>query len=219
MLLLTDDYGLPTLFLFESFLPPRPDHVPPFWFIEVLLFTLLVVGALLTLPAVDRLERRHPFGLPMALMALGLLTRYDVLGLRDRIHLPSAVVVPWLFALGWAAAKAGTVRQRLLVTAAALATVPGFFDGEPAREALIVAGFALLVWVPSLPSLRSVNRAAGVLAGSSLHIYVVHWQVFPRIDHLSGWVALGASLAAGIAYAALATRVTRALRAVRRRRA
>ncbi|ORT57278.1 AMP-dependent synthetase [Streptomyces sp. CB03238] len=211
MLLLTEDYGLATLLLFESFLPPREGHVAPFWFIEVLVFLLLAVTALVAVPAVDRLERRHPFGLPMALAALALLTRYDVLGLRDRIHLPSAFVVPWLFALGWAAAKASTVRQRLLVTGAALLTVPGFFSGEPAREALIMAGFVLLVWVPSLPSPGPVNRVAGLLAGSSLYIYVVHWQVYPRVDQFSGWLALVASLAAGVAYAAVAARVARGL--------
>ncbi|MER7110993.1 AMP-binding protein [Streptomyces sp. NPDC000229] len=214
MLLLTEDYGPATLFLFESFLPPREGHVAPFWFIEVLVFLLIVVAALLTVPAVDRLERRHPFGLPMALAALGLLTRYDLLGLRERIHLPSAFVVPWLFALGWAAAKASTVGQRLLVTGAALLTVPGFFPGEPAREALIVAGFVLLVWVPSLPSLGPVNRVACLLAGSSLHIYIVHWQVYPRVDQFSGWAALLASLAAGVVYAAVGARAARSLTAL-----
>ncbi|WP_405890295.1 AMP-binding protein [Streptomyces sp. NBC_00133] len=214
LLLVTENgnYGLPTLFLFESFLTPRDDRVPPYWFIEALVCILIAVVTLLSLRGVDRLERRFPFGLPMTLMALGLLTRYDVLGLSQRIHLPSAVVVPWLFALGWAAAKASTVRQRLLATAAALVTVPGFFPGEPGREALIMAGFVLLVWVPSLPSLGPVNRLAGLLASGSLYIYLTHWQVFPHIEAFSGWLALAVSLAFGVAYAAVAARVTRALR-------
>ncbi|HEX5543430.1 MAG TPA: hypothetical protein VFX60_18065 [Micromonospora sp.] len=49
------------------------------------------------------------------------------------------------------------------MTAAAALTVPGFF-GEPWREALILAGFTLLVWVPHLPSLDTLNRLASVLA-------------------------------------------------------
>ncbi|MFI1398659.1 AMP-binding protein [Streptomyces sp. NPDC020681] len=218
LLIVTDDYGLSTLFLFESFLTPRDGHVAPYWFIEALVCILIAVVALLGLRVVDRLERRFPFGLPMTLMAIGLLSRYDVFGLRERMHLPSAVVVPWLFALGWAAAKASTVRQRLLVTAAALVTVPGFFPGEPAREGLIMAGFVLLVWVPSVPSLGPVNRVAGVLAGSSLYIYLTHWQVFPHIEDFSGWLALLASVAFGVAYATVAARVTRALPSVGRRR-
>ncbi|OII66465.1 non-ribosomal peptide synthetase [Streptomyces sp. CC77] len=208
--LLTEDYRAAAVFLVESFLPPREGPLAAFWFVDTLVFLLLAATAVLAVPAVDRLERRHPFGLPAALTALALVTRYDLFGLREHAYLPTPLAVPWLFALGWAAAKATRVGQRLLVTAAALATVPGLFPGEPAREALIVAGFALLVWVPTLPSLASLNRVAGVLAGSSLYIYLTHWQVFPRVDHLSGWFALAASLVAGGAYARLAARVGRA---------
>ncbi|WP_406306388.1 hypothetical protein OHA61_34925 [Streptomyces sp. NBC_00885] len=110
--------------------------------------------------------------------------------------------------MGWAAAKATTVRQRLLVTAAAVATVLGLF-GQPAREAVIIGGLALLVWVRNLPSLASVNRVAGVLAGSSLYIYVTHWQVFPRLEDQFAVVSMIVSLVVGIAYAAVATRVMR----------
>lgn len=216
--LFTEDYRLAAVFLVESLLPPREGHLAAFWFIDTLVVLLLASAALLALPAVDRFERRFPFGLPMALMAVGLVTRYDLLGLTDHTYLPAAAVVPWLFALGWAAARATRVRQRLLVTAVALATVPGFFGDEPAREALIMAGFALLVWVPSLPSVPLVNRVAGVLAGSSLYIYLTHWQVFPRIDHISGWLALAASLVAGVAYSRLAARAGRS-EPVRRLRA
>ncbi|MCH0541415.1 AMP-binding protein [Streptomyces sp. MUM 203J] len=207
--LFTEDYRLAAVFLVESLLPPREGHLAAFWFIDTLVVLLLASAALLALPAVDRLERRFPFGLPMALVAVGLVTRYDLPGLRDHTYLPAAAVVPWLFALGWSAARATRVWQRLLVTAVALATVPGFFGDEPAREALILAGFALLVWVPSLPSVPLVNRVAGVLAGSSMYIYLTHWQVFPRVDHISGWFALAASLAAGVAYSRLAARVGR----------
>jgi hypothetical protein len=97
---------------------------------------------------------------------------------EERVHLPSAVVVFWLFALGWAAAKADTTGRRVLVTAAAVATIPGFFPGEPFRDAVITAGFVLLVWVRSLPSLDRINSVAGVLASSSLYIYLTHWQIY-----------------------------------------
>ena len=48
-----------------------------------------------------------------------------------------------------------------------------------------------------------VNRVAAVLAGSSLYIYLTHWQVYPRLDHHSALLAVAASLAVGIGYAAL----------------
>ncbi|MFD7409634.1 AMP-binding protein [Streptomyces sp. NPDC059866] len=219
---LTDDYGLTNLLLLHSVLGPHDsDTAMHFWFIEALTYILLAAVALLSLRIVDRAERRFPFALPMTIAALGLITRYDLLGLRDRIHIPSAAVVFWLFALGWAAAKADTTRQRVLVTAAAVATIPGFFPGEPFRDAVITAGFVLLLWVHNLPSLGPVNTVAGVLASSSLYIYLTHWQIYPLIDDLSGWLALLASLLFGIGYAAVANRAMRqlsGLRAPRQRR-
>ncbi|WDZ88095.1 AMP-binding protein [Micromonospora cathayae] len=206
--LVTDDYRPTTVLLLHSLVGPDDSTTDwHFWFIEALVYLLLAVAALLASRRMDRLERRFPFGFPVALVAVGLLSRYDVSGLDARYDLPTAVVAGWLFALGWAAARAADVRQRLLVTVAVLVTVPGFF-GQPQREALVVAGLVLLVWVPSLPSLGVLNRVAGVLAASSLYIYLTHWQVYPHLrDH--ELLALVVSLGAGIGYAALAARLGR----------
>jgi hypothetical protein len=176
-----------------------------FWFIESLVYIQIGALALLSLPWLDRLERRWPFGLPVAVMVVGLVTRYEFVPGAD---LPTPAVLPWLFALGWAAAKATTRAQRLLVTLAIATTVPGFF-GSPQREAVMVAGLVLLVWVSQLPSLRSLNRVAAVLAGASLAIYLTHWQVYPVLDQTSPVLAVAASLLVGIAYAALVTWVMR----------
>ncbi|WP_373684434.1 AMP-binding protein [Micromonospora thermarum] len=207
VMLVSDQYELSTLLLVNSILRPDVPDGWHFWFVEALVYLLVGLAALLGLRRVDRWERRHPFAFPLALTALALLGRYDVFGLDARYDLPSALVAGWLFTLGWAAARADGVRQRLLVTGAVAATVPGFF-GEPWREALIVAGFALLTWKPTVPSLALVNKVAGVLAASSLYIYLTHWQVYPHLRDLP-LVALAASIALGIAYAALVNRVSR----------
>ncbi|UQX04139.1 AMP-binding protein [Streptomyces sp. RerS4] len=210
-LLFSDDYTWANLLLLDGVLGPD-DHKTGmhFWFIEALVYILIAAIALVGLPAVDRLERRFPYGLPLAIAALGLLTRYDLLGLPDRTRMPDAVTVFWLFALGWAAAKARTTRQRLVVSAAALTTVPGFFSGDYIREVIVIASFTLLVWVPSLPSRERINQLAGLLASSSLYIYLTHWQIFPLLEGFSRHLAFLASLLFGIAYAAFITRLTHA---------
>ncbi|MFE9654268.1 AMP-binding protein [Micromonospora sp. NPDC006431] len=208
----TGDYTLTNVLLLNSVLGPHDGATEwQFWFIEALVYILLAATALLAVPALDRLERRVPFGLPLALAALGLITRYDLPGLTSHGHVPSAILVFWLFALGWAAARARTTGQRVVVTATALLTVPGFF-GQPLREAFIAAGFALLIWVPRLPSSRSVNRVAGLLASSSLYIYLIHWQVMPLVGPWSRGAALVVSLAVGVGCAALARLAARRLR-------
>lgn len=212
-LFISEDYDLSNLFLLNSVVHPDDDgpgmHL---WFVETLVYLLLLAGLALSVPALDRLERRFSFALPIGIAAAGLLTRYDVLGLDLRNELPSIVTAFWLFALGWAAAKATTVRQRLLVTLAVAATVPGFFPGEPLREALIITGFAALVWIPRLPTLPVLNRLTGLLAGSSLYIYVTHWQTYSVIEPYNGYLALLVALAFGIAYATFATRALRRLK-------
>ncbi|AQT75533.1 AMP-binding protein [Streptomyces sp. fd1-xmd] len=210
VLLLNDDYTLANLALLDSVLGPEDSKTGMhFWFIEALVYILVAAVGLLGLPLMDRVERRFPYGLPLTIAGLGLLTRYDLLGLPARAEIPDAITVFWLFALGWAAAKAATTRRRLVVTAAALATVPGFFPGDPGREAIIVAAFALLVWVPTLPGHERVNRVAGLLATSSLYIYLTHWQIFPLVDGFSRHLAFAASLVFGIAYATGVTRLMR----------
>ncbi|MFD8010190.1 AMP-binding protein [Streptomyces sp. NPDC058955] len=201
-LLISDDYDLSNLFLLHNALWPEVMGTGiHLWFVEALVYILLALTALLALPSVHRLERRFPYGLPVALVGLGLLTRYELVGLPARAQITDAVTVFWLFALGWAAARSRTVPHRILVTATALATVPGFFPGEPRRELFVMMGFCLLVWFPTLPSVHRVNRVAGLLAGSSLAIYLTHWQVFPLVDGVSEPLALVVSLLFGIGYA------------------
>ncbi|MEO3782697.1 AMP-binding protein [Actinocorallia sp. B10E7] len=201
--LFTDGYDL----FQATLLPSLTGRNSNYWFVEVLVYILLALTALLSVPALDRAERRAPFAFPLALLAAGLALRYDVLGARA---LPDAIVAFWMFPLGWAAAKARDDRQRLLVTGAALLTVPGYFGtGEWVREVIIIAGTVLLVWVPSLPGPAALNRLAGTLAGATMYIYLTHWQVYPLFDGYSPVLALIASLVAGVAFGTFVARVTR----------
>jgi acyl-CoA synthetase (AMP-forming)/AMP-acid ligase II len=207
--LLTDDYSPANVFLLHYLVGSDGGHDWHFWFIESLVYIQLAALAVLALPLVDRLERRFPFGLPLAPTALGLVTRYELV---PGVELPTPAVAGWLFTLGWAAARATDWRRRTVVTLAVVATIPGFFGDAP-REAVMIVGLVLLVWVTRLPSLGPLNRVAGVLAGGSLYIYLTHWQVYPHLMGVSPLLALLASLAVGVLYAAVVTRVGGALAA------
>ena len=176
------------------------------------MYFLTGLAVLLAVPLLDRAERRSPFGFALALVALGSVGRYDPWGLAHvRYHL-SPTVVFFLFALGWAAARARTTGQRLLLTAVLLITVPGLFSGgQPLRTSIVVAGLTLLLWIPALPSTDPLNRLAGILAGNSLYIYLTHFQVYPYLRDHSPLLALAACLVVGVAYGAVATRLTRRL--------
>ncbi|MFC5219778.1 AMP-binding protein [Streptomyces coerulescens] len=212
-LLLTREYDLANVVLANSlFEQDSSDPEWRYWFVEALVYFLTGLAVLLAIPLLDRAERRSPFGFALALVAVGLVGRYDPWGLAHvRYHL-SPTVVFFLFAVGWAAARARVVGQRLLLAAVVLVAVPGLFPGgQPLRTSIVVGGLMLLLWVPALPSIDPLNRLAGVLAGSSLYIYLTHFHVYPYLRDDSPVLALVVSLVFGVAYGTAATRLTRSL--------
>jgi hypothetical protein len=172
-----------------------------FWFIEVLLYFLVALAGLLAVPAVDRAERRWPFGLALGLVGLGLLTRYAVV-VPDAgpYRGATAYVLVWLFALGWAAQKASSRWQRLLVSALVVATVPGFWDDMPGREATIIGGALVLLWVPGIRLPRWAGLVAGTVASASLYVYLTHFMVYPHLMAYSSPLAMAACVVFGVAY-------------------
>ncbi|MGE5719190.1 MAG: AMP-binding protein [Nocardioidaceae bacterium] len=178
-----------------------------YWFIEALVYTLLALTLVMALPVVDRAERRWSFWLPMMLAGLGLLTRYEVVEVMGGDVIHRANVVFWLFALGWATVKASATWQRLLVSAVVVATVPGFFD-DLGREVLVLGGMLALVWVRSVRIPAASARVLAALAGASLYIYLVHWQVYPHLEHRIPWLATVLSLLAGVLLWQAVERVT-----------
>ena len=203
----TDGWGLTHALLVRSWVGP-PDARWSYWFIETILALLVPVAAAYSVPAVRRLDRRRPFALPLAVGAVGLAIRFEVLDLPDqhlRLFRPQEVL--WLFALGWAAARATSLRHRVLLAAGAgLATVD-FFTNDLANVVL-GAGVVVLVLVPRLPVPRVVAAPVASLAAASLHVYLVHWQVFPHLDAVPDVVATAVSLVVGVLAWRLTDRAT-----------
>lgn len=182
-----------------------------YWFIEALVQILLLVTVLLAVPALDRAERRWPFWFPMVLALVSLLPRYGVVGPDgDQVH--RATVVFFLFALGWATYRARRALERLLVSAVVMVTVPGMF-GTGEREAAVVLGVLVLIWVPHLRLPAPLARLIGPLASASLWIYLVHWQIYPWFESRSPLAGTILSLVAGIFVWQIYARVTPSLAA------
>ena len=140
----------------------------------------------------------------------GLALRYDLAGFGLGREAWFTVLAFWFFAAGWAAAKATTAWQRAAVTVVLAVGLHGYF-GDPDREALVLAGFALLIWLPAVRCPAVVAVACGVLAEASLYIYLTHYQVYPLFD---GHPVIGvpASLAAGVALTWLVTMTRKRVR-------
>ncbi len=214
--LTTPGIGWAQIFLVNGLLGPEQWTEPHwrYWFIEVALALTIVAALLLAVPAVDRLVRRAPFWLPMGLVAIGLVPRFACRDIFDGavrhqhegilafvpegdfIHRGHAVF--WIFALGWAASRATSVWQRLLVSAVAVVAVPGFFVDEPRRDLVVALGLLALVWVTRVRVPAAAAKVIGVLAAASMWIYLVHWQVYPHLEHHVPVLATLLSLLAGV---------------------
>jgi acyl-CoA synthetase (AMP-forming)/AMP-acid ligase II len=210
-LLLTDDYTPTNLLLANKFLGPHDSMTAGrLWFVEVLVWILVALAALCWLPAMDRLERQRPFAVAVAFLALGLALRYDILGLHLGRDAWFTVLAFWFFAVGWAAAKSSTTLQRAAVTAVLIVGLHGYF-GNTHREALVLAGFALLIWLPALRCPPATTVVAGVVAEASLYIYLTHYQIYPLFGGhtLQGVIV---SVVVGVLLTHLVTALRRRLR-------
>ncbi len=180
------------------------------WFVEALVWTLVALAIVFWVPAMDRLERLHPFAVATGFLVLGLALRYDILGLNLGREAWFTMLAFWFFAIGWAAAKASTTLQRVAVTLVLIVALHGFFDST-LREALVLGGLVLLIWLPTVRCPSALTVATGILAEASLYIYLVHYQVYALFP---GHSALGviASIAVGVLLTYLVTVLRKGIR-------
>lgn len=179
-----------------------------YWYIEALVQILVPLSLIFGIGGIRRLERRWPFSLALAAVLVGLVVRFELVDLtvaHHRISRPHEVF--WLFALGWAAARARRPPERLAVSLLVLVAVPGFF-GDAHREAIVMVGTLLLIWLPTIPVPWLLTRLVCAVGGASLYIYLTHWQVYPPLSRLHGpALATTGSIVVGVAVWFLARRV------------
>jgi acyl-CoA synthetase (AMP-forming)/AMP-acid ligase II/acyl carrier protein len=206
--LLTSDYRPGTALMANGFLGSDDWTLDwQFWFLEAIVWTSLGLAVVIAIPAVRRLEHRAPFAWALALVAVAAVVRFSLVGVEaGATERYTGTIVLWCFALGWAAARARTLIQRGLVTVLAPLLTIGFF-GDVWRELFVVAGIAVLVWVPPLRLPARIATACGALAAASLSIYLTHWQIYPHLEMEYPLLATLSSIAVGLAYQRLSTPV------------
>ena len=85
----------------------------------------------------------------------------------------------------------------------------GYFD-RTEREMVVLAGFALLIWLPALRCPPAATVVAGIIAEASLYIYLTHYQVYPlfgehRLLGVVASIVVGVLLTQLVSVAAVAT--------------
>ncbi|MFE6967619.1 AMP-binding protein [Agromyces sp. NPDC057679] len=198
--LVTAQYRPATALLVNNLMPSdgRWNEQWQFWFLEAAVWTIVGLALLFGVRAVDRLERRAPFGFALGALAVALAARFAIAGPEaEFVERYSAPVVVWLIALGWLVARADTTARRLLVSVLAVASSFGFF-GDPGREAIVAGGVLALIWIRTIPLPRRLLPGVVTLAGASMFIYLTHWQVYPPFEATAPWLGTLLSLTVGV---------------------
>lgn len=169
-----------------------------YWFIEVLVHILLAASLLYAVPAVRRLDQRHPLVLPLLVLAAGFAVRLATLEPPGQVHWWFTHQVFWCFALGWLAQRSSTWRHKLFVLAAAALMLPSYFL-DPTRIGIVLVGLALVLFLPHVRLPWLLARAVGVIAGASLYIYLTHYALVPQATiHFGPFAATLISLGLGV---------------------
>jgi hypothetical protein len=192
-----------------------------YWFIEVLVHTLIVLAVVFCIPAVRRLERARPFAFPSVLLAVAIAVSYARIYEDDpdfRIYRTHVVV--FIFILGWLIQRASTPLQKLAISIVSVAAILPFFD-RLSRGLIVTGGVLILLWVRSVRVPAALGRVLAVVAAASLYIYVMHFELYRRLMfHVPKPVVVALAMALGIVtwfvVQVSASALTR--RAVRRRR-
>ncbi|MFD4421888.1 AMP-binding protein [Agromyces sp. NPDC058484] len=198
--LIAGGYAPTTALLVNNFLGAESWSTQwQFWFLEAVVWSMAALAAVFAVPLVDRVERRHPFAFALGVLGVALAARVLLAGgiETDATERYMTVGVVWCIALGWLVARSSTPVQRLTASALTLITVPGFF-GDPGREAVVVVGVLVLLWLPAVPVPRLLLPVIGLLAGASMFIYLTHWQVYPHLENEVPWLATLLSLVVGV---------------------
>lgn len=201
-MLLFGGYSLGALFLVNNYFGSawRRDGRWEYWYFETFVQSIIVIGLLFAIPVVRRAERRAPFEFALGVVAITLLFRFHIIELGDSYNsMFRPHTVACFIALGWAAQRARQIWQGLLVTALLAVTSVGYFDQVDREWRIILLG-AALIWLPTIPLPRLAARPISVIAAASMHIFLVHWQVWPVFTPwLDLHLALVATIATGVA--------------------
>lgn len=218
-MLLFGGYSVGALFLVNNYFGSawRRDGRWEYWYFETFVQSMIVIGLLFAIPAVRRAERRTPFGFALAVVATTLVFRFEIIELGDSYNsMFRPHTVACFIALGWAAQRARHVWQGLLVTGLLAVTSVGYF-GQVDREWRIILLGTALIWLPTIPVPRLAAKLIGVIAAASMHIFLVHWQVWPLFTPwLDSHVAFAATVATGVAVWWILDRLSSAARQHRR---
>lgn len=164
------------LLLYSNFIDPHMGNKMAYWFIQVLVQILIIMGLLFSSKRLRdyAIKKPYMFGIYFVLIAMSMVVLgsriWDTNYLYDRVpHMKL-----WAFALGFYFFHSKTLSQKIIA----------FFLMFPMLYVVYGSGFnalvftsgLLLLFIPKVKLIAPLHKVVYVLAGASLFIYLTHFQ-------------------------------------------
>lgn len=194
------------LLLISNWFDPYQYHVASFYFVEIYMQLLLVIAALLSFSTVRELLRNNPMISCTMLIVLATLISRMVEQVWDTNYIfhRTPIWYLWTVGAGMLMASARDLPNRVMAMAIVTVAVVAH-HGFTSASGYILGGSALLLFWPEISVPSSVKTIVSEIAGSSMFMYLSHYQVKSLVFRLfhgpRPWTALFIAIGAGILFA------------------
>lgn len=199
-------FELKPLLLISNWFDAREYQVAYYYFAEIYMQLMLVIAGLLAIPAMRDSLRKRPMTTCTALLVSSIAFCWLVDQFWDTNYLyhRTPIWYLWTVAAGMLIACARDLQSR--VVAMAIVTVAVLMHhGFTSATAYIVGASALLLFWPEISVPSPVKTVVAEIAGSSMFMYLSHYQVKALVIRLfhgpMPWLALFGAIGFGIVFA------------------
>lgn len=199
------EFELKPALLISNWFDPRAYHVAYYYFAEIYMQLLLIVAALLLIPAVRDSLRRYPVLTCTVFLAGAMALSWAVDQVWDTNYIfhRTPIWYLWTVAAGMLIASVKDARSRISVIAIVTFAVI-LHHGSTSATAYIVGASAILLFWPEILVPWQVKTLIAEIASSSMFIYLSHFQVKSLLIRFLGqsmpWLALFVAIAFGIVF-------------------
>ena len=198
-------FELKPLLLISNWFDSAEYRVAYYYFAEIYMQLLLVVGALLSIPAVREMLRQRPMTSCTVLIVFAMAVSWLVDQVWDTNYLYHRTPIWYLWAVG-AGMLMATARDlpSRVVAMAIVAVAVVLHHGLTSASGYILGGSALLLFWPEISIPSPAKTIVAEIAGSSMFMYLSHFQVKSLVTRLfhgpMPWLALFAAIGFGIVF-------------------
>ncbi|KRB42680.1 AMP-binding protein [Phenylobacterium sp. Root700] len=182
------EFDVPSLLLISNLFGRSGSFLEPYWFLEALLQSIIILVGLFALPPVRRTAARDPWAFGLALLAGSVVVRMAAhTGFHhDRLLERTPDAIFYMLAFGWCLHQATTTHRKVVLSALASIIIflqmvdPGALWGRfpypsnLSHSLWFAVAAGLILWVPRLLLPNILHQAVGIIAAASFYIYLTH---------------------------------------------